>query len=534
MTARRTDRIRRSLAPLLAALGLLAWPVAAHATPSVASVVGSTIVVNANSAGADIVFEHSPAAANTLARLVPGSGGAISAGTGCSAVGTSGAVDCGDANITAIDLNGDDDKPVSFEYDNPNAGALVPVTATFGAADDGFLGGPEADTVNGHLSASGGGADTFSGGGGADTIDASFGGGADVINGGPGADVLEGGSAGSTISGGDDGDAISVTGATNALNGNAGSDTINGAGGADTINGGDGVDTIHPGAGADTVNGGAGGDLIGGGVGADDVGNDTINGGDADDSITDMYGNNLIDGGSGGDSFSTGAGNDTITADDGDDSINAGGGANVLDGGTGIDSIFSDSGNDDVTGGPGMDTINSGAGNDTIHARDQETDTVYCGGDTDTATTDEISVDVLFGCETVDATPPPPDPAPIAPIAPRAPDPVPPDLGTPSAAQVTAPNAMPLLKQTYTTKVTLHRSSSTYSGKVTASGGCAASRTVHLQIKGHGSHSYGSARTHADGSFKIKLKHRLHGTVSVAVSSTSSSAKVCSSASKSL
>jgi Ca2+-binding RTX toxin-like protein len=114
----------------------------------------------------------------------------------------------------------------------------------------------------------------------------------------------------------------------------------------------------------------------------------------------------LISGGEGADTIETSGSNDTLSGGPGNDSLSGGLGDDVLDGGEGDDTVDGWAGNDQVTGGPGRDTLlGDGStayphGNDTILARDGETDSVNCGGGADSAQVD--AADVVGECVTVD------------------------------------------------------------------------------------------------------------------------------------
>jgi RTX calcium-binding nonapeptide repeat (4 copies) len=116
-----------------------------------------------------------------------------------------------------------------------------------------------------------------------------------------------------------------------------------------------------------------------------------------------------------------GAGNDIVTSGNGNDS---------LLGGPGDDTIEGDRGNDMIDGGPGRDTLVGDSttdtlahGNDTIQARDGETDSVSCQFGADSVTADAADVVEALTCESVSvpagdpgpggpATQPPGTPAP--------------------------------------------------------------------------------------------------------------------------
>jgi hypothetical protein len=167
-----------------------------------------------------------------------------------------------------------------------------------------------------------------------------------------------------------------------------GNDTIEADEGDDRACGGDGDDTfIEDGDdGADGYLGEGGSDtvelfVVGGTV---DLASGTVSGGTLDaflDSVENAVGSSAPD---------------TLIGD---------GGPNRLDG-----SFL----NDTITGGAGQDTLLGGTHGDQLFARDGEADIVNCGGQTDTAQTDQLSLDTVISCETVDALPEPPPPPPAA------------------------------------------------------------------------------------------------------------------------
>ncbi len=97
-----------------------------------------------------------------------------------------------------------------------------------------------------------------------------------------------------------------------------------------------------------------------------------------------------------------GASNDVLNGQIGSDTISGGGGN---------DTIVGNDGSDEITGGPGLDSLTASGGNDTIHAWDDEADTLISGGSgTDTAEVDTGVDPATVGVETVigDGAPPPP------------------------------------------------------------------------------------------------------------------------------
>jgi Ca2+-binding RTX toxin-like protein len=155
----------------------------------------------------------------------------------------------------------------------------------------------------------------------------------------------------------------------------------------DALQGRGGNDRIHPGIGADGVEGGVGTDVVdygdlsaGVSVDLDLAGAQKTGGGgnDAISEIEDVKGTFLVD---------------VLRGDAGPNRIEGAGGTDIIEGRGGVDELL------------------AGPGNDEVNARDGGPDTVDCGGDTDTAITDQQGVDALTGCETVEFAPPPADPA---------------------------------------------------------------------------------------------------------------------------
>jgi hypothetical protein len=92
-----------------------------------------------------------------------------------------------------------------------------------------------------------------------------------------------------------------------------------------------------------------------------------------------------------------------------------------------------------------------------------------------------------------------------------------------------APAPKPRVVQNkYPSSVSLRRSGARYSGRVGSSrSGCKGSRRVVLRRKGSGTRSFGSAKTRSNGTFTIRRKSRLRGTVYVVVTSRSSATVLC-------
>jgi len=263
-----------------------------------------------------------------------------------------------------------------------------------------------------------------------------------------------------------------LNGLTNlTLNGGSAADVLVGGDGADQINGGDGNDTLEGGGGDDRLVGATGSDIQRGGEG-DDVlvwnngdGSDPENQGgagfdrvevngsptagdlfklEADESGATFQRTNLVpftlgissdsevvsvNGGGGGDELSVQQeGQKLLVAADG------GPGNDRLSGANEADSFFGGSGNDMLSGGAGSDLLDGGEGDDGLLARDQVGDLVRGGSGTDSAQTDQATVDAIDGVEALDATPAPvPVPAPQPPADTTA---LPPKVGKVSVIRV--------------------------------------------------------------------------------------------------
>jgi hypothetical protein len=137
-----------------------------------------------------------------------------------------------------------------------------------------------------------------------------------------------------------------------------------------------------------------------------------LEGTDWTDVILGRRGDDRISGFGSDDRLFGGPGNDRITggpyAEDDADVVDGGPGNDVLDGGRAQQSEYSArddlllgrSGSDFLRGGPGRDTLDGGTGNDTIHARDGESDWIRCGAGRDVALVDKLD-HLSRGCEVV-------------------------------------------------------------------------------------------------------------------------------------
>jgi hypothetical protein len=250
------------------------------------------------------------------------------------------------------------------------------------------------------------------------------------------------------------------------IDGGPGNDTLDGHLGNDVVRGGPGNDEVDGGAGNDTVEGGDGDDTMLG-DGYETAGTDVIDGGAGFDSIADwvlpgedvnprvaisfdgvandgrpgendnLLGIEKVDasvsgtftGGPGADDFfiraafndsapsavSGGGGPDKLVGHDWMETIDGGPGDDVIEGGLNDDTLTGGPGRDRILGDSSQDTCNFLAcrypfGNDTIDARDGEQDSIDCGVGEDRAIVDAI--DVVSGCEQVDAAGPAPGPGP--------------------------------------------------------------------------------------------------------------------------
>lgn len=108
-----------------------------------------------------------------------------------------------------------------------------------------------------------------------------------------------------------------------------------------------------------------------------------------------------IDAGAGNDVIVAGKGNDTLKGGPGNDELTGGRGDDIVDGGIGRDLLIGDGSTPDpVDEETGIMPPPPVPGNDKISSRDDEVDTVNCGGGADVATVD--LVDEVSSCATVD------------------------------------------------------------------------------------------------------------------------------------
>lgn len=232
--------------------------------------------------------------------------------------------------------------------------------------------------------------------------------GSDQVNGGSGFDILAGGAGADQVNGGDENDVLEGGGGDDRIVGGTGSDALFADAGDDSIvwNNGDGTDPVNEGGlGFDRVE-------VNGSAAAGDVSKLT-----ADESGAVFQRTNLVpfalniepdnevvavNGLGGNDTFSvTDEGSALQVAADG------GPGNDELIGGDEVDSFFGGSGNDLLTGGGGSDVLDGNEGEDQLFARDVTGDLVRGGAGTDSAQTDQVTVDAIDGVEALDATPAP-------------------------------------------------------------------------------------------------------------------------------
>jgi Ca2+-binding RTX toxin-like protein len=232
--------------------------------------------------------------------------------------------------------------------------------------------------------------------------------GGDQVNGGSGADDLGGGEGTDQVNGGDENDVIEAAGGDDRIVGGTGSDVLHADAGNDAIvwNNGDGTDPVNVGGpGFDRVE-------VNGSPTAGDVLNLTADASGATFQRTNLVPFTLkidpdnevvaVNGGGGNDVFTVAqAGSRLLAIADG------GPGGDELSGANEADSFFGGSNSDTLTGGGGSDLLDGGEGDDRLLARDGAGDLVRGGVGTDSAQTDQVTVDAIDGIETLDATPAP-------------------------------------------------------------------------------------------------------------------------------
>jgi Ca2+-binding RTX toxin-like protein len=297
----------------------------------------------------------------------------------------------GDAGTDEVEING---APTAGDINTavPNGGRvlfnrtnLVPFAVDFSA---------ERLTVNGL-----GGEDTFNGAAGLAPLTLLS------LDGGSGRDSLTGGDGPDLITGGDGNDKLSGEGGDDRVVGDRGTDTLQGGDGDDALvwNNGDGTDVMDGDAGFDRVE-------INGSPTAGDAFTVRPNGARAAIDRTnlvpftvDFTAEALTVNGQGADdqlTVSPGLPGLIVTAD-------GGSGNDSLTGAEEADSLVGGSGIDTLTGSGGSDLLDGQDGDDRLVARDGRGDLVRGGTGNDSAQTDALTVDLVDGVETIDATPSP-------------------------------------------------------------------------------------------------------------------------------
>jgi Ca2+-binding RTX toxin-like protein len=372
---------------------------------------------------------------------------ALNGGTGLAAL-TAFTINAGEGADTV--LGGDGKDTINGEKDND--------TLTGGKGDDKVAGGEGDDQM---IWNNGDGSDTNDGGDGADTV---------VSNGNAAAEIYKFAPKGPDKEvhferlpngEGKGGFSIDLNAEDLIVNGLAGDDSfdastaglngrtilgLRGGEGNDKITGGDGADDLRGEAGNDMLVGGKGPDSAAGGAGDDVM---VWNNGDASDTNKGEAGNDesVINGSPAAGDVNTYkplnaaensnlrvvfsrtnlvpftveleaekltvnglGGDDTMSPDAASPTGLATRTALTLDGGAGNDALFGGDGNDTITGGAGSDVLDGQTGNDQLKARDKDNDLVRGGAGTDSAQTDELTVDSVNGVEQIDATPAPVQP----------------------------------------------------------------------------------------------------------------------------
>jgi Ca2+-binding RTX toxin-like protein len=101
-------------------------------------------------------------------------------------------------------------------------------------------------------------------------------------------------------------------------------------------------------------------------------------------------GDDTLTGGAGPDRAYGGSGKDIVESNSGRDVIYGESGGDTIEGGRGNDYIDGGDGNDSIDAGPGIDRIFGGPGDDRFESRDETSDSVSGGPDSDDAFADRI------------------------------------------------------------------------------------------------------------------------------------------------
>ena len=150
----------------------------------------------------------------------------------------------------------------------------------------------------------------------------------------------------------------------------------------DNLTGGNGNDTIEALGGADTLIGGPGDDVLDPDGGSANPGSDLVDGGPGTDVVDYRLGQ------IGGVSVDLGIAGFQPTGSEGSDMF------------SGIENVMGTGFADTLRGDKGPNSLVGFAGADSIDVRDGGPDTVDCGEDADTVTTDLPGIDTLLNCET--------------------------------------------------------------------------------------------------------------------------------------
>ncbi len=320
------------------------------------------------------------------------------------------------------DLNGDDDaddvEVTDLESTSTEPGTGNDTITMDGTGDASFTGPSPGSltvfpTIGNDTMAGGpamGGQNTFNGGPGDDTI--TGGAGTDVGHIELGNDTYDGGAGGADFASYEN--FATANGVTLDMSittpQNTGPDT-----GTDQVTN---AERIVGSNGPDRLTGTSGPNTIFGGNNTNDTGDDVLNGLEGADSLVARKGNDFLLGGQGSDLLDGEEGVDTASFALGSDSavnfdldlaltgvaqVTGGADNDTLDDGpaAGVDHEM-----ENITGSPfAGDTLTGNAGPNTIDIHDGFTDTINCLGDTDTAISDEIGVDIVSLCETEDNAP---------------------------------------------------------------------------------------------------------------------------------